>query len=112
MKAQVNTSTVDGSWGLELYRYLWPFQSFRDVSLGTHSERRLNYRHNVRLRDHLPLFALKWVLLSVLCLYTGDLCERLLISISLTAVCFVLAVLSFVMTAYITAIYLCLGRAE
>ena len=112
MKAQVNTSTVDGRWGHELYRCLWPFQSFRDVGLGTQMERRMNYRHNVRLRTHLPLFALKWVLLTALCLYTGDLCERLATHITLAAVCFVLAVLSFVMTAYITAIYLCLGRAE
>lgn len=101
---------MDSGWRLDLYRYLWPFWNFRDVNVGTPMECRMNYRHNVDMRTGLPLFVLKWILLAALCLSMGDLCQRLSTPSGLIAVCSVLAALSLLMTAYITFIYLYLGR--
>lgn len=50
-------------WHL-LYRYLWPFQYFRDVTRGGVAERRWNYLHNRARRRYLPGFLIKW---SILC---------------------------------------------
>lgn len=110
MKAQVSTWMGGISWAHELYRFLWPFQGYRDVTSGTQMERRLNYRHNVGLRVHLPQFVLKWGLISALCLFTAELCQRVLMHDTFAAACLVLVVLSLLMTVYIAAIYLYLGR--
>jgi hypothetical protein len=53
------------------YRFLWPFQHFRDVTSGTILERRQNYRHNRGLRAFLPGFAIKWLVLTALCFGCG-----------------------------------------
>ncbi|MFT4171537.1 MAG: hypothetical protein QM639_03180 [Rhodocyclaceae bacterium] len=50
-------------WHL-LYRYIWPFQYFRDVNRGSLLERQQNYRYNRSIRHYLPTFALRWFLLS------------------------------------------------
>lgn len=63
-------------WRL-LYRYLWPFQYFRDVNLGTRLERQQNYRHNRAMRCYLPGFAAKWGLLSTLLFGLGATCDGL-----------------------------------
>ena len=54
-----------------LYRYLWPFACFRDVTRGQRMERQQNYRHNRAMRIHLPGFAFKWALLTALCFGVG-----------------------------------------
>ena len=53
------------------YRYLWPFQYFRDVTKGDRLERQQNYRHNRAMRAHLPGFMMKWVILTGLCYSAG-----------------------------------------
>ncbi|MFA9440432.1 hypothetical protein ACDA63_12410 [Uliginosibacterium sp. sgz301328] len=50
-------------WHL-LYRYIWPFQYFRDVSRGSQLERQQNYRYNRSIRHYLPAFALRWFIIS------------------------------------------------
>lgn len=54
-----------------LYRYLWPFPYFRDVTRGQKMERQQNYRYNRSLRVYLPGFAFKWGVLTVLCFGLG-----------------------------------------
>jgi hypothetical protein len=54
-----------------LYRYFWPFACFRDVTRGRRLERQQNYRHNRQMRVHLPGFAFKWALLTVLLIAMG-----------------------------------------
>jgi hypothetical protein len=54
-----------------LYRYLWPFVHFRDVTRGQRLERQLNYRYNRELRVHLPGFAIRWAFLTALCFGVG-----------------------------------------
>ena len=54
-----------------LYRYLWPFVHFRDVTRGQWLERQLNYRYNRELRVHLPAFAFRWAFLTALCFGIG-----------------------------------------
>ena len=41
------------------YRFLWPFQYFRDVTRGSSLERQQNYRHNRAMRVYLPGFIMK-----------------------------------------------------
>lgn len=74
-------------WRL-LYRYLWPFQYFRDVSRGTRLERQQNYRHNRSMRGHLPGFALKWSLLSAAWFAAGGWLDQALSLVIPAACCF------------------------
>lgn len=53
------------------YRFLWPFQYFRDVTRGSLLERQQNYRYNRSMRVYLPGFMVKWVLLTAICFLTG-----------------------------------------
>ena len=64
-------------WHL-LYRFLWPFPYFRDVTRGSLLERQQNYRHNRRMGTHLPRFMLKWACLTLFFFALGCLCEELL----------------------------------
>ncbi len=59
-------------WHL-LYRYLWPFQYFRNTDRGSPIERAQNYRYNRQHRTYLPAFAVKWLLLAVLAFTSGTL---------------------------------------
>ena len=72
-----------------LYRYLWPFPYFRDVTRGQKMERRQNYRHNRAMRAYLPGFALKWALLTVVCFGSGMLIDSVPALVVLTACFFV-----------------------
>lgn len=58
-------------WHL-LYRYLWPFQYFRDVTRGDLLQRRQNYRYNRAMRRHLPGFLVRWTVLCALWFSLGD----------------------------------------
>ncbi len=72
-----------------LYRYLWPFQYFRDVSRGSQMERQQNYRHNRSMRGYLPGFALKWSALTGLWFALGGVLEQGL-ALAVPAACFFL----------------------
>jgi hypothetical protein len=54
-----------------VYRFIWPFPYFRDVTRGQKMERQENYRHNRAMRIYLPGFALKWALITALCFGAG-----------------------------------------
>lgn len=60
----------DPLWYL-VYRFLWPFQYFRDATRGEQWERQRNYRHNRAMRVYLPGFMMKWVVLTGLCYSAG-----------------------------------------
>lgn len=53
------------------YRYLWPFQYFRDVTIGDPLERSQNYRHNRARRGYLPGFIVKWITLTTIWIAAG-----------------------------------------
>jgi len=44
-----------------LYRFFSPFSLMKDVSRGSKEERIAAYRHNRRMRRHLPICMLRWV---------------------------------------------------
>jgi hypothetical protein len=44
-----------------LFRYLWPFWLFRDVTRGDSYTRAAAYRHNRSMRVYLPGYLMKWV---------------------------------------------------
>jgi hypothetical protein len=69
---QVATLAEQSFWRL-LFRYLWPFLYFRDVSRGQKLERQQNYRYNRAMRVVLPGFALKWGVLTAVCFGLGGL---------------------------------------
>jgi hypothetical protein len=48
-----------------LFRYLWPFWLFKDVSRGDCYTRAAAYRHNRNMRVYLPGYMMKWILGSV-----------------------------------------------
>jgi hypothetical protein len=74
-------------WHL-LYRYLWPFQYFSDVTRGSLMERQQNYRHNRTLRHCLPGFAFKWLCLTLVWFALGWMCHSALQLVLLAAGCF------------------------
>ncbi len=45
-----------------LTRFFSPFQQMKDVSRGSFEERAAAYRHNRRMRGHLPAYILRWAL--------------------------------------------------
>ena len=81
--------TPDDSFCRLLYRYLWPFPYFRDVTRGQKMERQQNYRYNRSLRVYLPGFALKWGVLTALCFGLGILLGGMMAPVVLTACLFV-----------------------
>ncbi|MGB0127566.1 MAG: hypothetical protein WBP72_08000 [Rhodocyclaceae bacterium] len=68
-------SRIEPAWRL-FYRFLWPFQYFRDVTRGTTLERQQNYRHNRGLRRLLPAFAIKWLVITAIWFGCGTLCDQ------------------------------------
>ena len=88
-----------------LYRYLWPFAYFRDVSRGQRLERQLNYRYNREMRVYLPGFAAKWAFLTALCFGLGAGLGSLPVPVALVACVFAtgvsaLAIALIVLTAW------------
>ena len=67
---QVAALAEPSFWRL-LYRYLWPFLYFRDISHGQKMERQQNYRYNRSMRMLLPGFAIKWGVLTAMCFTLG-----------------------------------------
>jgi hypothetical protein len=72
-----------------LYRFLWPFPYFRDVTRGRKLERQQNYRFNRQMRVYLPGFALKWAALTALCYGLGMYLGNVAAPVALTACFFV-----------------------
>lgn len=78
---QDNVTSAHGSDSFEpfwrlLYRYIWPFQYFRDVTCGSKLQRQQNYRYNRAMRIYLPGFVLKWALITACCFLLGGFFER------------------------------------
>lgn len=93
-----------------LYRYLWPFQYFRDVTRGTRVERQQNYRYNRSMRVFLPGFICKWVVLSALCFAFGALCDQGLELTIAAAACYITSTLTIIVAVKLTAAWLWLER--
>lgn len=97
------------AWQL-IYRYLWPFQYFRDVTRGTRLERQQNYRHNRSMRVHLPGFALKWSALTGFWFAVGGFFEHALALIIPAACFFLTATGTLVMTVLMVVSWIWLER--
>lgn len=95
-------------WHL-VYRYLWPFQYFRDVGRGDRLQRRQNYRHNRAMRVFLPGFMLKWAALTVLWFAAGGAMDQLGFTVP-AAACFVTGIWTLIMVVLLGVDWLWLGR--
>lgn len=60
-----------------LFRYMWPFWLFKDASRGDRYARAAAYRHNRRMRMHLPGYMVRWVFGSVLAFALVSLADAL-----------------------------------
>lgn len=96
-------------WRL-LYRYLWPFQYFRDVTRGTRLERQQNYRHNRAMRSYLPGFMLKWTILTVLSFGFGGMLDGLMNLAVPAAGCFITGSWTMVVVVLLAVSWLWLER--
>jgi hypothetical protein len=65
----------DLPFSLVLFRYLWPFWLFRDVTRGDSYARAAAYRHNRDMRVYLPGYLMKWMLNCALALGATALLE-------------------------------------
>jgi len=92
------------------YRFMWPFQYFRDVSCGNELQSRLNYRHNRAMRIYLPGFALKWGGLTVLWYSAGSLFECWPASVLAVAGCFIVGTMTLIVALVVSLSYLWLER--
>lgn len=61
----------DQGLGEMLLLYVWPFWMFLDCTKGTALERAIKYRHNQQMRVYLPGYALKWIAIACLLLFSG-----------------------------------------
>jgi len=96
-------------WWYLAYRYLWPFQYFRDVTCGDKLERQQNYRHNRAMRAYLPGFMMKWVILTGLCYSAGGALSHAGAEL-LAAGCFVAACWTLIVVVLLGVDWLWLGR--
>jgi hypothetical protein len=96
-------------WHL-LYRYLWPYACFRDVTRGSLLERQQNYRHNRRMGIHLPGFMAKWAGLTLLFFMLGMTCEELLEVVLPAACCYVTSTWTLTILVQLTVAWLWLRR--
>ena len=101
--------TMEPMW-LLLYRFLWPFQYFRDVSRGSTLERQQNYRHNRAMRIFLPGFILKWSLLTGIWFAFGSFLDRGFELVLPAVCCFVTCTSTFVMVVILGAAWMWLER--
>lgn len=96
-------------WHL-LYRYLWPFQYFRDATVGDRQQQQSNYRHNRAMRFCLPGFMLKWSVVSAHWFAWGNFLDGALSLTLLVAGCFVAATLALIMVLLLGIDWLWLGH--
>lgn len=92
-----------------LYRYIWPFQYFRDVTRGNRLERQQNYRHNREMRRYLPGFVAKWTFLTIFAMSAGGALERFALSIP-AAGCFIFSTWTLVVACVLAVEWLWLER--
>jgi hypothetical protein len=93
-----------------LYRFLWPFQYFRDVTRGDRREQQLNYQHNRAMRFCLPGFMLKWSALSAHWFAWGSFLDSSLSFTLLMAGCFVAGCLALIVVLLLGIDWLWLDR--
>ncbi len=96
---------TEGVWHL-LYRYLWPFQYFRDVTQGDRWQQQSSYQHNRLMRFCLPGFMFKWSALSAQWFAWGSFLDGTL----LVASCFIAATLALIVVVLLGIDWLWLGR--
>lgn len=96
-------------WHL-LYRFLWPFQYFRDVTQGNQRQQQLNYQHNRSMRFCLPGFMLKWSALSAHWFAWGGFLDSTLSFTLLVASCFVAGCLALIVVVLLGIDWLWLDR--
>jgi hypothetical protein len=104
-----NEPPSDTAWRL-WYRFLWPFQYFRDVTRGTILERQQNYRHNRVMRAFLPGFAFKWLVLTVLCFGCGTALDQGTDWTILATGCYVAASLALIVVVKVAVAWIWLER--
>lgn len=92
------------------YRYLWPFQYFRDVTRGSLGQQSLSYQYNRSMRFCLPGFMLKWSVLAVLWFAWGAALDGQLSFAIPTAACFVACSLSLIVVVIVGVGWLWLDR--
>lgn len=93
-----------------LYRFLWPFQYFRDVTKGDRRQQELSYRHNRAMRFCLPGFMLKWSALSAHWFAWGSFLDSSLSLTLLMAGCFVAGSLALIVVLLLGIDWLWLER--
>jgi hypothetical protein len=71
------------------WRYIWPFEYFRDCSRGSRIERAQSYRHNRSMRRFLPGFILKWLAITACWFASGHLLDATAGFVIPAACCFV-----------------------
>lgn len=104
-----NSQMPDSLWYL-LYRFLWPFQYFRDVTTGTKLERQQNYRYNRAMRVYLPGFVVKWAILTALWFGFGGLFDSGLELVIPAACCFMTGTWTLVVAVMLSASWMWLER--
>ncbi|NTV11213.1 MAG: hypothetical protein HGA47_10625 [Zoogloea sp.] len=92
------------------YRYLWPFQYFRDVNRGSLMERQQNYRHNRAMRSYLPGFVAKWAVLTLLLFGVGAAFDALPACVLPAACCFISGAWTLTVMLLVTASWAWLER--
>lgn len=102
-------SSPESLWYL-LYRFLWPFQYFRDAGRGDRLQQQANYRHNQGMRFCLPGFIFKWSALSAHWFAWGAFFDSTLSFTLLVAGCFVAATMALIMALILGIDWLWLGR--
>lgn len=93
-----------------LYRFLWPFPYFKGVTRGSKLERVQSYRHNRQMRIHLPGFALKWAVLTLICFGLGTLLSDAAAPVAITACAFITGSWTLVVALMMVAAWCWLTR--
>lgn len=96
---------AESLWHL-IYRFIWPFQYFRDVTRGDRWQQQASYRHNRLMRYCLPGFMLKWSALSAHWFAWGSVLDGTLV----VAGCFVAATLTLIVVVVLGIDWLWLSR--
>lgn len=93
-----------------LWRFLWPFRYFHDVSEGSWLERVQSYRHNRAMRIYLPGFILKWAALTALWLCFGGVLDQTQGLVIAAAACFMTATYTALVVVILLVIWVWLVR--
>ena len=108
-QTSVRGSAQDSFFRL-VYRFLWPFPYFRDVTRGQRFERQQNYRHNRAMRIYLPGFVCKWAFLTALCFGLGSALGSMPAPVVLTACFFVTGTWTLVVSLIMLTAWCWLAR--